>query len=94
MKYYPDTGDIGGMEIFVTYCSGGINGSYYVLFQKAEGAPSTPQLVEANIWADSISFTIPQYGLFKGKISQKELRGKFDSFKEIEILKRKKSYWQ
>ena len=94
MRVHQETGDVLGMEVFITYSSNGIDDQYYALVQIAEGMPSPPNLVEAKVWGDSISFSIPMYGLFKGRITQKELRGKFTKSEDFDILKRQKSFWQ
>jgi hypothetical protein len=94
MRIHPETDDVLGMEVFISYTSNGINHNYYALVQIAEGMPNVPNLVEAKVWGDSISFSIPIYGLFVGKITQKELRGRFNNSPKLEILKRQKSFWQ
>jgi hypothetical protein len=94
MRVHQKTGDVLGMEVFITYSSDGIDDQYYALVQIAEGMPSAPNLVDAKVWGDSVSFSIPTYGLFKGKITQKELRGKFINSKDVDVLKRQKSFWQ
>jgi hypothetical protein len=101
MKYYEDTGDIGGIEIFVLYSRQG----YYALVQFAEGSPDDPILVKATISGSAIDFDLPmgeeRQERFHGTFTAKGLIGRFESglpdptsLKSTFLLKRTRSYWQ
>jgi hypothetical protein len=94
MRLHQETGDIIGMEVFITSSSDHMNKNYYALVQMAEGVPAPPILVPATLLGDSITFTIPKYGFFRGNIWDKKLTGSFSrSDQEISLL-RTNSYWQ
>jgi hypothetical protein len=101
MRYYEDSGDIAGLEIFIVYS---ING-YYALVQMAEGGPEVPALLPLKVEGDSIQFDYPRGGnvfdVFRGKFVKWGLVGKFESAIKDPIsstttfrLKKTKSYWQ
>ncbi|MFA6541909.1 MAG: hypothetical protein WCT99_09935 [Bacteroidota bacterium] len=96
-EYIRESGDVVGMEVIIVYSTDGMKGQHYALVQEAEGLPAPPVLVQVKVNNDEIEFTIPEKQTtrtFKGKISKKELVGRFAGSDEAIHLKRKKSYWQ
>ena len=97
LEYVKESGDVVGMEVIIVYSTDGTKGQHYALFQEAQGQPSSPVLTQVTVNKDEIEFTIPDKQTnrtFKGKISKKELVGKFRGNDETIHLKRKRSYWQ
>ena len=95
MFYSDESGDIGGTEIFIVLG----DDNYWVVYQEAEGAPTKPIIVKAEITANQIKFILPKNELheeliFTGKITEKALIGKFEGRDEKLKLPRKKSYWE
>jgi hypothetical protein len=66
MHFTEESGDVGGMEVFITYARNGVDGHYWVRFQMAEGVPDEPALVRAIVIRNDIEFTVPDLGDFKG----------------------------
>ncbi|MBW7889205.1 MAG: hypothetical protein H3C35_12735 [Bacteroidetes bacterium] len=94
LEYLKETGDVVGIEITIVFSTDGTNNQYYALVQEAHGKPNPPFLVKLETSKEGISFTNPAGKIFKGKITKKELTGKYDGTDETLKLKRKKSYWQ
>jgi hypothetical protein len=95
MYYVKEAGDVVGMEIFIV--SGG--DGYYATVQIAEGAPNPPVVVKVQVQGSNIEFTLPNssgvsLGKYKGNISARGLRGKFEGEEKSSFLKRRNSYWQ
>src|SRR5262249_5426273 len=86
MYYVDEAGDLLGMEVFIV----GARGGYYATVQIAEGSPDPPLVVPVSDTNNQIEFTLPEYGHYKGVISAKGLRGKFDKEEEPYRLKQKK----
>ncbi len=97
MHFIPEAEDVGGMEVFITFTTNGMDGHYNVHFQMAEGVPEEPALVRASVSGNDIQFTVPEVGTFKGTVGADALVGKmtFVGGNEEEIrLPRRRSYWQ
>ena len=94
LEYVKESGDVVGMEVIIVYSTDGKNGQHYALVQEAQGLPSQPILVQVKVDKDGIEFSLSDKQVFRGKISKKELVGKFVGNENIIKLKRKKSYWQ
>ena len=97
LQYGKESGDLIGMEVNIVYSTDGKNVQYYALVQEAKGVANPPVLVQVKVNKDEIEFTISDKEMnrtFRGKISKKELVGKFEGNDEAIQLKRKKSYWQ
>ncbi len=100
LRSYQETGDVGGIEIFVLYSVHG----YYALVQFAEGGPDDPTLVKANVNGSSIEFDLPvgdRLVKCRGTFTATGLKCHFEkplsdpvSGKESFFLKRTNSYWQ
>jgi hypothetical protein len=96
LKYYDETGDIGGMEIHILYG----RGTYWVVHQRALGEVGMPTLVEANISDDhSIKFIVMDFQdkpiTYTGKITKNSLTllEKSDRGEDVHILPRIKRWW-
>ncbi len=97
LQYGKESGNLIGMEVNIVYSTDGKNVQYYALVQEAKGVANPPVLVQVKVNKDEIEFTISDKQMnrtFRGKISKKELVGKFEGNDEAIQLKRKKSYWQ
>ena len=102
MKYIEEGEDVVGLEVLVTYADAGNSptGSYYVVFQSAEGSTSIPVVARATISGKFIEFEIPKNdhgfdGVFRGEITKTSLRGTFAKNPQLKVvLRRGKSYWQ
>ena len=73
------------------------NDRTFCLVQQADGDVHPPVLVQVRVRGTAIEFTIPagtDNRTFRGRVSAKELTGKFDGQSEILHLKRGKSFWQ
>ena len=75
-----ESGDVGGVELDVTYGKG----SFYVLFQMAEGTPDVPILMTLDAKDSTVSFSFPEEskyfaGLrtFNGTVTRTGIRGSF-----------------
>jgi hypothetical protein len=94
LEYNEEGGDLLGKEIIIILGKE----DYFVVFEVSEGGPSDPVLTKAKITGNKIEFTIPEgqlvSGKFVGKISEKQLIGKFENQEDTIKLKRKKSYWE
>jgi hypothetical protein len=101
MREFEETGDLGGIEIFV------VNSRYgpYVLVQVAEGNAAEPILAKATVKGDSITFELPlsegETARFRGCFTAAGLMAHFESGlrdpssgKKTFLLKRTRSYWQ
>jgi hypothetical protein len=94
------TEDVTGVEVFVTYSDKG----HFAQVQCAEGAISRPVVVPVLVAGSYIEFAVPAdstpnayscpVGKFKGEVSAKGLRGRFEGTDWPGFLKRAKSYWQ
>lgn len=82
MAFNKEGGDVLGIEIFVMFTRSG----YWVVFQDAEGSPSEPVMVAAEIKNNEITFSLPErngyVGAFRGHIGKEMLVGGFDSGQE------------
>jgi len=94
MSYSEESGDIGGMEVFIVYSMQSRPGKYYAMVQIAQGVPEVPSLTEVLVNGDDVTFKIGEYGTFKGKITQKELIGIIEGHEETIKLIKGKSFWQ
>jgi hypothetical protein len=98
MKYFRDTGDVGGIEVFIVGASSADEVRYFALVQLAEGVPKPPVLVEVSVKGDEVRFTIPgnaaALGTFVGRVTEKALVGEFSGDAGRLELLRGKSYWQ
>ena len=97
MYQNPETEDIVGMEIFILKT----RNQYYAILQMAEGEPYKPVIVEVKITGNNIEFKTPgppedyiPQDVFKGKISQTGISGKWEKAGYESFLKRGKSFWQ
>jgi hypothetical protein len=95
MRHSPESGDVGGMEVFVVYSGEG----YFAVVQLAEGVPSPPVVAKAKVEGARIEFTLPAGGAqgaskFAGTISAGGLTGRFEGDAKPTFLRRKQSYWQ
>jgi hypothetical protein len=101
MRDFDETGDLGGIEIFVVNSMNG----YYVLVQIAEGNADEPILAKATVKGDLIAFELPlsggQTARFRGTFTAAGLMAHFESGlchpisgKKTFLLKRTRSYWQ
>jgi hypothetical protein len=91
------TEDVTGVEVFLVYSRDG----HYAIVQCAEGEPGKPFVAKANVNKNAIEFEVPSNsdslcpkGMFRGTVSSKGLRGKFEQMDWPGFLPRKKSYWQ
>lgn len=92
-----ETDDIAGMELLIVEAQS----KYYAMLQLAEGEPYKPIIVEVKIIGDNIEFKTPgppqdstPQDVFKGKISQNGIKGRWQKAGYEEFLKRGKSFWQ
>jgi hypothetical protein len=94
LRIGPETGDLGGFEIFILPSS---DTTFDALVQVAEGAPQQPVLVPARLDDSLVTFKMPEtagaMGTFKGYLSRCRLRGRFENDIEID-LPRRASFWQ
>lgn len=98
LKYGAESGDVGGMEIFIMLVG---TSEYRATVQIAEGVPGEPSLVPVTVTGNTIEFSFPEgsdlakgLGTFRGTITAAGLNGKFQLSEEKVFLKRKASYWQ
>ncbi len=98
LKYGAESGDVGGMEIFIMLVG---TSEYRATVQIAEGVPGEPSLVPVTVKGNTIEFSFPEgsdlakgLGPFRGTITAAGLSGKFQLQDEKVFLKRKPSYWQ
>ncbi len=94
-QYFPDSGDVGGTEVFLLY---GDN-KLWALLQVAEGWPGEPVLVEAKATGQSITFPFPQFGTqatFSGQVTAYGLEGTIQRPEGPVPLKlpRRNTFWQ
>jgi hypothetical protein len=98
MRFYPDSGDVGGMEVFIVYASEGMSGQHYASVQQAEGSPEPPVIVKVTVISDKIEFKLPgaagEASTFRGRVTAKSLVGSFEGSDEVLSLRRGKSCWQ
>lgn len=100
MRYNKESGDLNGIEVFITRSIDG----YHVQFQSTANGALAPVLVSAEVDPPYIEFVLPRIphsysGKFKGKVSAQGLQGRFESGQLVDgkkdfFLKRKASYWQ
>jgi hypothetical protein len=96
LTYISAAGDVIGLEIFLLNSSSG----HFAMVQIAEGPIADPVLVEARINGNKVNFTLPSTsgfedkGKYTGTITARGLLGKFEKETKLQLLKRKKSYWQ
>lgn len=96
LSYSAESGDLSGTELRIVQTRKGYQG----ILQFAEGGPGEVIVIPVSIDGENVHFEIPlsspDAGTFQGKISARDLRGKF-KFRtggELEVrLPRKKSYW-
>lgn len=98
LAYGSESGDVGGMEIFVMLVG---TSEYRATVQMAEGVPGEPSLVTLKVTGNNIEFSFPEgsdlakgFGTFRGTVTAAGLSGKFQLQDEKILLKRKASYWQ
>jgi hypothetical protein len=91
------TEDVSGVEIFVVYGQD----AHWAVVQCADGVPGKPLVSKATVNKNVIEFEVPldqdtlcPSGIFRGTVSAKGLRGKFERMNSPQVLARKKSYWQ
>ncbi len=94
LRYNSEGGDLLGSEIFIVYSTDGLEHQYYAMLQTASGVPEPPVLVKVQVKEDSVFFDWPGYSKFRGRVSDKELTGAFDTNQRSVALRRKQSYWQ
>lgn len=98
MSFHPETGDVGGMEVFIALAIEAEKPRYVGWVQWATGSPRTPVLVEVTVNGSEIGFTIPASaggaGAFQGQIVANVLEGQFKGTGEHVKLPRRISFWQ
>lgn len=97
LRYIKESGDVLGVEISIVYGNYG----YFALVQCAEGAPSKPVLVSAEVNGNNIQLAVHDdpashcpMAPFSGKVTATGLRGNFEGTDYPGFLKRGKGYWQ
>lgn len=101
ISFNKESGDLLGSEIFLMRG----NNEFFVVFQSAQGVPSTPVLVTAKIKGNKLSFQLPKNdnaysGLFEAVLYRDRLEGFFGdgqlapNGKKKFILRKRMSYWQ
>lgn len=100
MYFNQEGGDVLGIEIFIVFSNDG----YKVIFQDAEGVPSVPIVIAAEIKDNKIMFELPDRtgysGKFIGRFIKNKLIGHFESGalshtgNPIITLEYRRSYWQ
>ncbi len=98
MRHFPDSGDVGGIEIFIVAASSAEILRYFAFVQLAEGVPLPPVLVEATVIREEVRFVVPDTvagaGTFVGRVTEKGLVGTFSGTLGHVELPRGRSYWQ
>ena len=96
-KYYDESGDVVGLEVFITYSRDG----YFATVQGAEGVPGKPVVVPVQISGNALSFTVPNsndyigyHGEFTGLVKNEGLYLKVKGISQQLFLPRRASYWQ
>jgi hypothetical protein len=100
MRYNAESGDLTGIELFITRSDDG----YHVQFQATANGALSPVLVSAEVNPPYVEFVLPKTphsysGRFKGKFTARGLQGQFEGGQLVDgkkdfLLKRTKSYWQ
>jgi hypothetical protein len=95
LRYNAQGGDLLGMEVFIVVGPGG----YFATVQCAGGEPAKPELVPVSYSNGHVDFTLaaaqPECrSHFRGTITRRGLRGRFDGETTDRQLPRRKSYWQ
>ncbi len=102
MHYVPEAGDLVGMEVWVI----SVGGDYFATVEIAEGVPTIPVVVPAEVSRSRLKFTIresrtDQSGkalpdsvtVYEGVVTKAGFAGKFVNGQQFS-LRRKSSYWQ
>jgi len=90
-----ESGDIGGMELFIIHNGSKGECGDSVLVQVAEGWLKKPYLVDCcHCSKDKVSFDVPDLGTFEGAILNGALEGKFINSGWSHSLQKGQSFWQ
>jgi hypothetical protein len=102
MHYVPEAGDLVGMEVWII----SVGGDYFATVEIAEGVPTVPIVVPAEVSGSRVKFTIrysnaDQNGkalpdsvtVYEGSVTKAGFSGKVLNGGQFS-LRRKSSYWQ